>query len=123
MKKYLVIFIILISLLSACNKVNSHKDDAAVQDPGGYKPIIYYHGKLYGIEDCVKELPENFIDSGDKIVASEKDVYTLPTEECHTTGFNSQNVGATIYIDPNDEDIICINEVEHENLYTLFTSE
>lgn len=106
MNKLLIAFIILMSLLTACNKVSNNENNTAVQIPGGYKPIIFYHGKLYGIENFTATLPDNYIDSGDKIIASEKDDFTLPSKECYTTSFNSHNVGATIYVNPYDEDTI-----------------
>lgn len=120
MNKLLSVFIILICLLTACSKESNRADNTSVQNPGGYKPIIFYHGKLYGIEDFTETLPNNYIDSGDKIIASEKDAYTLPSKECYTTSFNSHNVGAIIYVDPNDEDTIYINAIKKENVFIMF---
>lgn len=119
MKKILAAFVILLSLLTACNSADNNDNETTMPEPSGYKPMIYYRGKLYGIGDPLKELPDNFIDSGDKIVAVEESI-ELPSKECYTTPFNAHNVGATIYIDPNDEDTICINEVGQENLYIMF---
>lgn len=120
MNKLLGALLFLICLLTACSKVNDNGNNTTVQVPGGYKPIIFYHGKLYGIEESTETLPNNYIDSGDKIIASEKDAYTLPSKECYTTSFNSHNEGATIFVNPNDEDTIYINAITKENVYIMF---
>lgn len=120
MKKVLFVSVILTSLLMGCMKADNNENEPTIHEPGGYKPIIYYHGKLYGIYDFAEELPVGFIDSGDKIIASEKDEYTLPNKECYTTSFNSHNVGGTIYVNSDDEDTIYIEAVLKDNQFIIF---
>lgn len=112
MKKIILASILLLLVVSACcsttNNVNNENNSTVIV-PHGIKPIIYYHGKHYGIFKKVDKLPQDFISSGDKIIGSEIDDDTLPNRECYTSTLNANNVGADIFRSAENEKLIFIN--------------
>ncbi|MCI8541488.1 MAG: hypothetical protein HFE68_03890 [Erysipelotrichaceae bacterium] len=134
MKKLMIIFILL-CVATACGNNTQPKETDPAQDqlsdqpdetedqeeinaPHGVPPVIYYHGKHYSNMGGLDELPEQFIDSGDKILGIESDDNTLPNQECYGSGFvGIDTIGNTIYIDPNHQDFIMI---KGQSRYGLF---
>lgn len=112
--KKIILFMLLLCIITACGKTESKgNSNEEPPIPYGIKPVIYYHGNLYWIVKDINELPNSYHSSGDKIITSETNESTVPSEECHTSKFNSNNVGASIYIDPTNENTIIINCGDH----------
>ncbi len=110
MKKIILASVLLLLVVVACEgTTNNNENNSAVTVPHGIKPIIYYHGKHYGIYKKVNKLPQDFKDSGDKIIGSEIDDETLPNRECYTSTLNANNVGADIFRSIENDTLIFIN--------------
>ncbi len=109
MRKVWILCMLLMGIFAACSKTDDNQYQEETIAPYGIKPVIYYHEKLYEIAESIEQLPKEFIDSGDIIIESEENPSTIPNQECYTSNFNANNVGATIYINPNDDNTIYIN--------------
>lgn len=112
MKKIILASALLLLVVTACTRTTNNtnnENNGAVTVPHGIKPIIYYHGKHYGIFKKVDKLPQDFKDSGDKIIGSEIDDDTLPNRECYTSTLNANNVGANIFRSTENDTLIFIN--------------
>lgn len=110
--------ILILCFLTGCR---SEKNIEEVPLPQGIKPVIFYNSNLYWMstDRPSDELPKDYIDSGDKIIGSEKDSNIVPTQECFTSAMNSNDVGAEIYINPNNHDAIVVSTGENYITFVL----